>query len=268
MWRASLALVLALGASAARADEHPRAQPTPDRAAAADPRAGIAQQLADERATIERARATVDDKLGTLDGARARRLAAAYRVLHAPPGVDPRAAARRRAAARLLVARDLGERRLLADEAAQLREADTRHAAERARIATIATIELPADLARPAQGTIARRFGVLAHDRSQAKLSRRGIDLEVAARAPVVALAGGVVRYAGPIRGLDSGVVVDHGGYLTVVAKLGTIAVPIGATVARGDRIGTAARHRVYVEVRVKIGAGGLPIDPEPLLAR
>lgn len=265
MSRASLALVLVLGASAAHADEHPRAQPTPERVLPADARAGISQQLADERATIERARATVGDKLATLDQVRARRLAAAYRVLHAPPGPDAPAAARRRAAARLLVARDLGERRLLADEAAQLRAADARHAAEHARIATI---ELPAELARPAQGTIARRFGVLAHERSRAKLSRRGIDLEVAARAPVVAAADGVVRYAGPIRGLDNGVIVDHGGCLTVVAKLGSLAVPVGAPVKRGDRIGAAARHRVYVEVRVKIGAGGLPIDPEPLLAR
>jgi len=264
VWRASLALVAAL-VGPAIADEHPRAQPTPDPAAPADARAGLSQQLADERATIERARATVGDKLGALDGARGRRLAAAYRVLHAPPVADPRAAARRRAAARLLVARDLGERRLLADEAAQLHDAAIRHAAAHARVPTL---ELPPELARPATGPIARRFGVLEHERSQAKLSRRGIDLEVAARAPAVAPADGVVRYAGPIRGLDQGVIVDHGGYFTVVAKLGTLAVPVGAPIARGDRLGTAARHRVYVEVRVKIGAGGLPIDPEPLLAR
>jgi septal ring factor EnvC (AmiA/AmiB activator) len=77
-----------------------------------------------------------------------------------------------------------------------------------------------------------------------------------------------VVRYAGPIRGLDAGLVIDHGDYYTVIGKLGDLGVPVGAPVTRGDRIGRAARHRVYFEVRVKLGAGGRPIDPEPLLER
>ena len=76
------------------------------------------------------------------------------------------------------------------------------------------------------------------------------------------------MRYAGPIRGLDHGVILDHGDYLTVIAKLGELTLPIGTHVARGDRLGRAAHHRVYLEVRAKIGPGGLPIDPEPLLKR
>ena len=61
---------------------------------------------------------------------------------------------------------------------------------------------------------------------------------------------------------------IHHGAYLTVIAKLGEVALPIGASIAAGDRLGRAARHRVYVEVRVKLGPGGLPIDPEPLLGK
>jgi len=76
------------------------------------------------------------------------------------------------------------------------------------------------------------------------------------------------VRYAGPIRGLDHGVILDHGDYVTVLGKLGDLALPVGMHLARGTRIGRAARHRVYFEVRVKLGPGGLPIDPEPLLLR
>jgi hypothetical protein len=94
----------------------------------------IAQQLAEESAAIDRTLATVADKLGSIDVARGRRLAAAYRVLQAPPGDDRMATARRRAAARLLVDRDLAERRLLADEIGQLREAATRTATEIARV--------------------------------------------------------------------------------------------------------------------------------------
>ncbi|MGN6109700.1 MAG: murein hydrolase activator EnvC family protein, partial [Kofleriaceae bacterium] len=133
--------------------------------------------------------------------------------------------------------------------------------------AKVPSIALPGELARVVRGPIARRFGTIEHERSSTTLARRGIDLEVDARAPVSAPADGTVRYAGPIRGLESGVILDHGGYLTVIAKLGELAVPVGAPVARGDRLGRAARHRVYIEVRVAIGPGGLPIDPEPLFA-
>ena len=63
--------------------------------------------------------------------------------------------------------------------------------------------------------------------------------------------------------------IIDHGDYLTVIAKLGDARGPDRrAASRRGDRLGRAARHRVYLEVRVKLGPGGLPIDPEPLLAK
>jgi len=233
---------------------------------ARDPREVLVQQLADETVAIDRALATVDDKLGVIDTARARRLAAAYRVLQPGPkhqADDPMAGARRRAAARMLIERDLIERRMLAGELSQLRTAATRTTADAARIAELV---LPPSIKRPARGTIARRFGTLEHERSKATLSRRGIDLEVDARATVVAPADGTVRYVGPIRGLGSGVIVDHGTYFTVIAKLGEVVVPVGAPVSRGDRLGRAARHRVYLEVRVKLGAGARPIDPVPLL--
>lgn len=270
MWRVRLALAAAFTVVAliatALADDEPHAQPEvrDGKPVAGDPRDALVHQLADETASIDRALATVTDKLTTADTARAHRLAAAYRLLHVAGG-DHMATARRRAAARLLVERDLGERRLLADEAAHLRGAATRTTADAARIAGLV---LPEELGRPARGTIARRFGTLQHDRSKATLSRRGLDFEVEARAEVVALAAGTVRYAGPIRGLDAGVIIDHGSYLTIVAKLGEVAVPVGAPVSRGERLGRAARHRVYVEVRVKLGPGGLPIDPEPLFEK
>lgn len=265
MSRASLlaAGVLALAAlpGGARADAP---APTDDAA-----RAALAGQLADEAQTIERTRALVTEKLTAAETVRARRLRAAYRVLRnaAPAEATPAelmAVARRRAAARLLVDRDAAERGLLVDEAARLAQAASRTTADAQRVATIA---LPHDLAPPAKGELARAFGTLDHERSQTTLARRGIDLEVALAAEVTAPADGTVRYAGPIRGLDEGVVIDHGSYFTVVAKLGELAVPVGAPVHRGDRLGRAARQRVYLEVRVRIGPGGLPIDPVPVFA-
>lgn len=256
MRRASLILALLVGVA--------HAQPAP---LPIDSRSALEAQLADEQQTIDKTIATVADKLAEADKVRLDRLRAAYRLVRAPlrTSATPEermAAARRRSAARLLVDRDSAERGLLVDEAKQLAEAKQRIAGDVKRLPSVV---LPEELARPATGTIARAFGTLAHDRSRATLSRRGIDLEVETRANVIAPADGVVRYAGPIRGLDDGVIIDHGDYFTVVAKLADLVVPVGAVIHQGDRIGHAARYRVYFEVRVKIGPGGLPIDPAPL---
>jgi murein DD-endopeptidase MepM/ murein hydrolase activator NlpD len=232
--------------------------------AIADTRTQLSQQLTDESASIDSAVATVVDKLLIVDADRTKRLAAAYRTLKSQAN-DSMTLARRRAAARLLVRRDLDERQLLASELTELREARARVTTEVARVPEIV---LPTDLSRPANGAVARKFGTFQHERSKAMLSRRGIDIEVESKSPVIATADGIVRYAGPIRGLDKGIIIDHGSFFTVIAKLGELAVPMGVPVKRGDRVGRAARHRVYVEVRVKIGPSGLPIDPEPLFAR
>jgi murein hydrolase activator len=229
------------------------------------PEAALTGQLADELAVTEQALAAVTDKLADARRMQMRRMGAAVRLLHAVPGDDAMAVARRRAAAGLLLERDRGEAELLAQEAAQLGAAHDRIADEAARLPQIA---LPVELLWPARGKIVRHFGTLVHERSKAMLSRRGIDLEVDDHCAVTAPAAGTVRYAGPIRGLDHGVILDHGAYLTVIAKLGEVALPVGAPVGAGDRLGRAARHRVYVEVRVKLGPGGLPIDPEPLLGK
>ena len=233
-----------------------------------DFRALLAGELGEESDAIATALATIGDKLAAADDVRLHRLIAAARLLRTAPGPDASEAermdaARKRAAAHLLLDRDAAERGLLADEASRLAVARGRIAGAAEQLPDLA---LPAEIARPTGGTIARHFGAFEHDRSHAQLARRGLDFEVDEHAPVIAPADGIVRYAGPIRGLDHGVILDHGAYYTVIAKLGDLSLPVGTHVARGDRIGRAARHRVYLEVRVKLGPGGLPIDPEPLL--
>jgi septal ring factor EnvC (AmiA/AmiB activator) len=233
-----------------------------------DAHASLTDQLSAESQALAKTVDMVTAKLATADSLRMRHLRAATRLLHAalPDGAsaDERLAyARRRAAARLVLDRDAGERALLADELAHLRTADGRVTSD---TAAVAQLQLPAELAWPARGTVSRHFGEIENEHSKAKLSRRGIDIEVEERAPALAPADGVVRYAGPIRGLDSGIILDHGDYLTVIAKLADPAVPVGARVTRGDKLGRASRHRVYLELRAKVGPGGLPIDPEPYL--
>ena len=269
MSRASRLHIALLSALAITASAHAK-PPGPTPVPPADPHDALAKQMAAEQATLATTITTVGDKLHGADEVRLHRLHAAIRALHAPlpegaSAEERMAVARRRAAARLLLERDHGERQLLADEAAHLEQASSAAADAAHRVATIA---LPDSLEAPAHGKVARHFGEYLHERSKATLSRRGIDLEVDDHAPAVAPADGVVRFAGPIRGLDHGVILDHGDYLTVIAKLGELTLPIGTHVAKGDRLGRAAHHRVYVELRAKIGPGGLPIDPEPLFAR
>jgi septal ring factor EnvC (AmiA/AmiB activator) len=258
-------LALAVPAHAGRRKPHPE----PAKIEMPDFRALLADQLGQQADAIATALSTIGDKLAAADEVRLRRLTAAARLVRAPLGPDASdgermESARRKAAARLLLDRDSAERGLLADEASRL-------AVARGRIAGAAEdlpkLALPTELARPVGGTIARHFGPFKHDGSHVQLARRGLDFEVDEHAAVIAPAEGTVRYAGPIRGLDHGVILDHGDYYTVVAKLAELSLPVGTHVARGDRLGRASRHRVYLEVRVKLGAGGLPIDPEPLLA-
>lgn len=235
-----------------------------------DPHAALVEQVGAELQTIDKTLATVSDKLSAAEAARLGRVRAAYRILRAAlpddaSASDRMASARRRAAARLLLERDREERTLLANEATALRTARETTVVAEAKVPTVA---LPESLLQPVRGSIARTFGTILHERSKATLSRRGLDFDVEASAPVVAPADGTVRYAGPMRGLDHGIVLDHGDYFTVVAKLAEVAIPVGAKLQRGDRIGRAARQRVYLEVRAKVGPGGLPIDPQPLLAR
>lgn len=245
------------------------AEPNPPASAPVELRTAVIAHFAAETESIRTAIAAVDGKLRAGDVARAHRLGAAVRSLRArvPDDISPderMVAARRSAATKLLLTRDAAERRLLLDELRQLR-------IDASRIAMVslqaATIPLPNRISRPARGLIGRRFGAYVHERTKATLSRRGVDFEVAPRGAAVAPADGVVRFAGAIRGLDRGVIVDHGNFLTVVAKLGDVTAPVGSRVAEGDHLGSAADRHVYLEVRVKLGPGGLAIDPEPILA-
>jgi len=277
-WRSAIALaalglgLAAVGAGELRAGEsEPSASLVPAGGALRD---YVTASLDAELAVLARTRATIDDKLAVAGGQRRRRVRAAYELLRggaAPAWIDPAermATARRRAAARWLLARDRSEQALLAEESASLAAAHARLVVDRS-LAAIVPLP-PAGLDRPVEHrmTIARHFGAFVHERSKATLTRRGLDVDVPADADVRPVAAGTVLYAGPIRGLDDGVVIDHGGWLSVTAELAPTTLHRGDRVARGDLLGHAAHRRVYLEVRVAVGPGGIPVDPEPLLRK
>ena len=269
----SITLALLAVAGLARADEHATSDATLP-VGGDDLRAYVIGSLDAQLEVIARTRATVDEKLDATSEQRGRRTRAAYKLLRTGEpawiaGDERMATARRRAAARWLLARDQREEALLAGEADALAVAEARLIADRA--AAVTAPLPPPELDRPVRGRavrIARGFGMFVHERSRATLTRRGVDFEVDDDAEVVPVADGTIRYAGPIRGLDHGLIIDHGGWMSVVAKLDPPALAEGTKVVRGQVIGTPARRRVYLEIRVSVGPGGVPVDPEPFIER
>ncbi|MDR6787842.1 murein DD-endopeptidase MepM/ murein hydrolase activator NlpD [Sphingomonas sp. BE138] len=94
----------------------------------------------------------------------------------------------------------------------------------------------------------------------------RGLTIAVPAATPVVAPAGGRIRYAGAFRSFGQIVIVDHGaGWASLLTGLGRVAVRPGAMVAAGAPLGTAPAvdgARVTVELRRR----GRPVEITPLL--
>ncbi|MBP9084963.1 MAG: peptidoglycan DD-metalloendopeptidase family protein [Kofleriaceae bacterium] len=218
---------------------------------------------------LDRTRITVQSKADAAIAQRAQQArTAALTLAHhvANNSADAMDNARRRAAAKLVLARERAEVLLLTDERDHLVVASDAIGDGTATAITLAMP--PTDLVWPADGSIARSFGTYMHTRTKTTLSRRGIDLEVEEHASAHAAAAGIVRYSGPIRGLDNGVIIDHGTYLTVLAKLGKLTRTVGATLGAGDTVGRAASSRLYLEVRVKVGPEGTPVDPQLFLRK
>lgn len=168
-----------------------------------------------------------------------------------------------RGAARRILRRELRELALFREERRVAGRA--RHRLERSRVGPGPAA---GSLLPPVSGRIVAGAGPYRHRASKATLVRRGVLLASAPGAAVVAAAAGKVVYAGPLRGLDRAVVVDHGGYHTVVGQLASVDVSAGDSCRAGGVLGQAGGDRVYFEVRLAGTAGGSPVDPAPLLRR
>ena len=90
----------------------------------------------------------------------------------------------------------------------------------------------------------------------------RGIEYDTEPGVVVAAAAAGEVVFAGSVAG-SLHVTVDHGGgVVSSYSYLETIAAPVGASLARGDPVGTAS-ERLHFGVRVD----GAYVDPASLTA-
>ena len=109
----------------------------------------------------------------------------------------------------------------------------------------------------PAAGRVVTGAGEI----SAAGVHARGTTLRVAPDADVVAPADGRVVYAAPFRSYGAVVILDHGGgWTTTITDLRVLAVSAGATVDRGDALGTARATRPEITVELRRGGRPVPI--------
>ena len=116
----------------------------------------------------------------------------------------------------------------------------------------------------PAPGSVIAGFGQR-DPRYDLKKFQRGVVIRVDEATPVTAIAPGRVVHAGPFRGYQQLVVLDHGKSLfSVYGHMDGLAVERGSTVQTGMRLGNATyqpigkNYDVYFEIRWD----GKAVDP------
>jgi septal ring factor EnvC (AmiA/AmiB activator) len=84
----------------------------------------------------------------------------------------------------------------------------------------------------------------------------RGVLLATRRGAAIAAPATGTILFAGPFRDYDGVIIIDHGGWKSVLVNAGT-ALQRGATVRLGDPLGTALGH-----VEIQLQHDGKAVSP------
>ncbi|HEU4558374.1 MAG TPA: peptidoglycan DD-metalloendopeptidase family protein [Longimicrobium sp.] len=117
----------------------------------------------------------------------------------------------------------------------------------------------------PAQGQLVYRFGRALQTNGTA-IRYNGIGIGAPAGSPVRAVEGGKVEMAAPFEGYGPTVVVSHGGgYYSLYLYLKDVQVQQGATIAKGQVIGTVGGENTpegsHVEFQIRT-PGGEAVDP------
>jgi len=117
----------------------------------------------------------------------------------------------------------------------------------------------------PTQGTLVYRFGRALQTNGTA-IRYNGIGIGAAAGSPVRAVEAGKVEMAAPFEGYGPSVVVSHGGgYYSLYLYLKDIQVQQGATIAKGQVIGSVGGESTpegaHVEFQIRT-PGGEAVDP------
>jgi murein DD-endopeptidase MepM/ murein hydrolase activator NlpD len=116
-----------------------------------------------------------------------------------------------------------------------------------------------------ASAVITSPFGYRIHPIYGDRRLHAGVDFRASTGTTVLAAGAGTVAFAGWMSGYGNTVIIDHGGSIaTLYGHNSALAVSVGDTVKRGQRIaaagstGNSTGPHVHFEVRVS----GMPVDP------
>lgn len=125
------------------------------------------------------------------------------------------------------------------------------------------SVDDPSTFLFPANGPITSSFG------RRWGRAHTGVDIDGATGSAVVAAQSGSVVLAGWKNGYGNTVIIDHGnGVQTLYAHLSRIGVRSGASVARGQFVGTvgATGNVTAAHLHYEVLTGGVPRNPRPWL--
>lgn len=113
-----------------------------------------------------------------------------------------------------------------------------------------------ADYRFPVNGPIASGFGAI-----RGGVANDGLTFSARDRAQVVAPAAGRVAFAGPYRGYDRIVIIEHdGGWTSLVTGLMTVSVETGQDIGPGAPLGLAGSGPGNVTLELR--RNGTPVNP------
>lgn len=121
------------------------------------------------------------------------------------------------------------------------------------------------------KGYISSYYGYRKHPIKKRSILHRGIDFVSKEGTPILAVASGVVSWAGPRGGYGNLVEVNHGdGYSTRYAHNSTVLVGVGDLVSRGDEIATmgSTGHSTGTHVHFEVWRDGKSLNPISYLSK
>ncbi|GAA3923529.1 murein hydrolase activator EnvC family protein [Hymenobacter algoricola] len=120
------------------------------------------------------------------------------------------------------------------------------------------------------RGFISQRFGRHSHPvLKNVIVENRGVDIQTSAGEPVRAIFDGKVLTVASIAGMNNIVMIQHGEYFTVYAKLRTVTVTEGQMVRTRQSIGTVYTSAEGTsEVQFQVWRNSSNLNPENWLSR
>ncbi len=227
------------------------------------------EQSTAELRAAQRAKDVVVNRLSHRESELRNRVRTLYKLMRgglAPLWVAPEARGmlvRVRGAAQRILLRDMRERQTLQDEVREAEENLTRLITNIVDWAAATSGPAPNTLRIPVTGRVQAGFGPYTDRRTKARLFRAGVEWSAPVGGPVYPVANGRVAEIATLRELGTTIVLDHGGFLSVLAGIGSLRVKKGDGVTTLHPLGQMGDRPLYLQIRWHGG----PIDPDPLLS-